>query len=108
MVSEVAALRGRLFGGEPVTEPVLQSAPAPTDAELQADRDRKHFAAVAEWMGRNPDLAGMDSVAASAYIAGWADMARTAQEIIAGHTGDRPTLLSVSERIARAAAGRFR
>lgn len=36
--------------------PIIQCTPGPTDAELEAERDRKHSAAVAEWICRYAEL----------------------------------------------------
>lgn len=36
--------------------PTIRLPPAPTDAELQADRDTKHAAAVAEWFARQANV----------------------------------------------------
>lgn len=37
--------------------PIIQCPPGPTDAELEAERDTKHAAAVADWMGHHDRLA---------------------------------------------------
>ena len=84
----------------------LQCKPAPSDEELQADRDRKHAADVREWMERNKDMDnGTDVAVAMAYNDGWFGMATQVQKILAAHTGDRTTILVLSEQIYRLAAG---
>jgi len=35
--------------------PLIHCPPGPSDAELEAERDAKHQAAVDDWMRRNPD-----------------------------------------------------
>lgn len=40
--------------------PIIRLKPGPSDAELEADRDAKHAAAVAEWCARQDWLDSLD------------------------------------------------
>lgn len=101
---------------------ILRCPPGPTDAELQADRDAKHDAAVREWFDRE---------IAEAHRRGWCDAFAAVQEVLQSQideaaakqqrlepdssitpalqlmaSGERITLLALSETLARLANGR--
>jgi len=86
---------------------VIRCAPTPSDAELEADRDRKHAAAVEEWMGRN--RWAMDGT----YSEGWYAAFDAAQKELAAMTNAVPShglqrfaLIMASERLSLLANGR--
>ena len=90
-----------------MTDRYLQCTPAPTDAELEADRDRKHAAAVEEWTGRN--RWAMDGT----YSEGWHDAFEAAQKELAhlmafvpGLGLQRFALMMAAERLSLLANGR--
>lgn len=94
---------------------VIRCAPTPSDAELEADRDRKHAAAVEEWMGRNRWAMdnGSDVAVAMAYNDGWFGAFKAAQDELAAliaavepHGTQRFALIMAAERLSLLANGR--
>ena len=92
-----------------MSEEYLQCRPAPTDADLAADRDRAHTGAVQEWLAENGDILPATSV----YQRGWYAAFAAAQELLAemidnpGVQGaQRFALIMASERLAHLANGR--
>lgn len=86
---------------------VIRCAPTPSDAELEADRDRKHAAAVEEWMRGN--RWAMEGTYADGWYAAFEAVQKELAALIdavPGHGLQRFALIMASERLALLANGR--
>lgn len=75
-----------------MNHPVIQCTPTPSDAELQADRDRKHAIEEQQWLDAD------DRRITAAHTAGWYAAFAAAQHVLIGMIDEATAKITDADR----------